>query len=84
MDFSKEWDQFQDIPHLNLPLPPYTKREYPITGKPMDFTSEAEDEVIREVVSQKLDRPLVNPSICFGWNQIKLKLQLHPSILVTI
>ena len=36
--------------------------EGPITGKPMDFISEVEDEGIRDAVSQKLDRPLVNPS----------------------
>ena len=39
----------------------YTKEE-PITGNPMDFNPEAEDEVIREAVSHKLDRFLVNPS----------------------
>ena len=37
-------------------------KEEPITGKPVYLTPEAEDEVIREVVSHKLDRPLVNPS----------------------
>ena len=31
------------------------------TGRPMDFTPEVEDEFISEAVSQKLDRPLVNP-----------------------
>ena len=36
-------------------------REDTTTVKPMDFTPEAEDEVIREAVSQKLDRHLVNP-----------------------
>ena len=29
----------------------------------MDFTPEVEGEVIREAVSQKLDRPLVNDNI---------------------
>ena len=38
-----------------------TKKD-PRTCKPMDFTPEAEDEVIREAVSHKLYRPLVNPS----------------------
>ena len=28
----------------------------------MNFTPEAEDEVIREAFSNKLDRPMVNPS----------------------
>ena len=37
-------------------------KEEPITGKPIYFTPEVEDEIIREVVSQKRDRPLVNPS----------------------
>ena len=46
------------------------------TDKPMDFTPEDEDEVIREAVSQKLDRPLVSPRKKFGETQIKLKLQL--------
>ena len=36
-------------------------REDTTTVKPMDFTPEAEDEVIREAVTQKLDIPLVNP-----------------------
>ena len=36
-------------------------RDYPKIGKPMDFSPEAEDEVIREAASHKLDRPLVNP-----------------------
>ena len=25
MHFAREWDQFQDIPHLILPLPPYSQ-----------------------------------------------------------
>ena len=37
-------------------------KEEPITDKPMDFTPEDEDKVIREVVSYKLDRHIVNPS----------------------
>ena len=40
----------------------------------MDFTPEAEDEVIREAVSQKLDRPLVNPSKQFGETEFKVNL----------
>ena len=36
-------------------------KDYPRTGKQMDFTPEAKDEVIREEVSNKLDRHLVNP-----------------------
>ena len=32
----------------------------------MDFTPKAEDEFIREVVSQKLDRPIVNTPKKFG------------------
>ena len=31
-------------------------------GKPMDFTPGVEDEVIREAVSHKLYRNLINPS----------------------
>ena len=38
------------------------KNKYPRTGKPMDFTPEAEGEVIREAASHKLDRLLVNTS----------------------
>ena len=37
-------------------------REDPRIYNPMNFTPEVEDEVIREVVSHKLDRPIVNPS----------------------
>ena len=37
-------------------------REETISGKPMDFTPEVEDEVIRNLLSQKLDKTLVNPS----------------------
>ena len=37
-------------------------REYPRTGKTMGFAPEVGYEVIREVVSYKLYRPLVNPS----------------------
>ena len=32
----------------------------PITGKPIYFTPEADDEIIRDAVSNKLDRSLVN------------------------
>ena len=34
----------------------------PTTVKKMDFTPESEEEFIREALSHKLDRPLVNPS----------------------
>ena len=37
-------------------------RKNPRIGNLMDFTPEVEDEVIRDSVSQKLDRPLFNPS----------------------
>ena len=37
-------------------------REATITGKPMVFTPEVENEFIREAVSQKLDGPLDSPS----------------------
>ena len=50
----------------------------------MDFTPEAEDEVFREAVSKKLDRPLVNPKIKIGETQLKLGLQLNPYRLVTL
>ena len=59
-------------------------KEEPITGKPIYFTPEDEDEVMREVVSYKLYRPLVNPSKKFGDNQPKLKLKIHPYRLVTL
>ena len=36
-------------------------REDERTGNPINFIPEAEDEVIREAISHKLDRPLVNP-----------------------
>ena len=36
--------------------------EDPRTGKQMDFTTETEDEVMREEVLQKLNRFLVNKS----------------------
>ena len=25
LDFARQWDQFQDIPHLNFPLPTYAQ-----------------------------------------------------------
>ena len=37
-------------------------REDTRIGTIIDFTPEAEDKFISEAVSQKLDRPLVNPS----------------------
>ena len=37
-------------------------KEGPRTSKTINFKPEAEDEVIRESVSHKLDRHLVNPS----------------------
>ena len=36
------------------------KKENIITGTPMDFTPDDEDEVIMEAVSHKLNIPLVN------------------------
>ena len=36
-------------------------RYEPRTGKPVDFTPEVEDEVIRDAVLHKSDRNLVNP-----------------------
>ena len=59
-------------------------REDPIIGNPVDFILESEDEVVREAVSHKLDRPLVNPSKIIGDNQLKLNLQLQPYRLVTL
>ena len=50
----------------------------------MGFTPEVEDEVIRETVSQKLYIYIVNPPKKFGENQHKLKLQLHPLILMAL
>ena len=46
---------------FELYFPSICKKEDPRTGMPMDFTPESEDEVIMESVSNKLDRPLVNP-----------------------
>ena len=60
--FAIEWDQFQDIPYLTFPFASICKKEDTRTVKPMDFTPEYKDEVIREAVSQKSYRPLVNPS----------------------
>ena len=37
-------------------------REDPIIGNPIYFTPEVEDEIISDTVSQKSDRPIVNPS----------------------
>ena len=45
---------------FNFALSYICTNEEPRTGKKMDFTPEDEDEVIREEVSHKLDRPLVN------------------------
>ena len=44
----------------------------------MDFTPEDEDEVIREAVSQKLDRPLVNPSNNFWRDSPQTKNPTSP------
>ena len=49
----------------------------------MDFNPEAGDEVIREVVSQKLDRPLFNTQKIVE-TKIKLKLQPHLYRLVNL
>ena len=48
-------------------------KEKPITGKKMDFTLEADDEVIRESVSHKFDRLPINSSnkVCKESNQTK-------------
>ena len=54
------------------------------TGKPMGFISEVEDEVIREAVSHKLNRHLVNPSNKAWRNSTQNKFQLHPFMLVTL
>ena len=47
---------------FNFHFESISTKEEPITGKPIDFTPEAYDEVIREAVSHKLYRPLVNTS----------------------
>ena len=49
-------------PKFNFAFESICKIEEPITVKPTNFTPEVEYEVIREAVSKKLDRPLVNPS----------------------
>ena len=59
-------------------------REEPRTDKPVYFTPESEYEVIRDTVSHKLDGLIVNPYKKFEETQLKLKLQLHPSRLVTL
>ena len=46
---------------FNFALASICTRDEPKTGKPMYFTPEVEDEVIREAVSHKLDKPIVNP-----------------------
>ena len=46
---------------FNFPFASIFTRGDPRTGRPIDFTPEVEDEFISEAVSQKLDRPLVNP-----------------------
>ena len=46
---------------FNFAFASICKKEEPRTGDPMDFIPEAY-EVIRDTVSYKLDRPLVNPS----------------------
>ena len=42
LDFGRQWDQFQDIRHLNFLLPRI--------DKPMDFPPGVEYEFIREAV----------------------------------
>ena len=44
----------------------------------MGFTPEAESEVIRELVSHKLDRPLVNPSNRFFMDSTRTKSPTLP------
>ena len=46
---------------FNVAFISISTRNYQITGLPMDFIPYIEDEVIRYSVSDKLDRPLVNP-----------------------
>ena len=47
---------------FNIAFDSICTMEDPRIGKRMDFTPESEYEVIRELFSQKLYRPLVNPS----------------------
>ena len=53
-------------------------REETITGKPIDFTPEVKDEVIRDAVSHKLDRPLVNQSDKLCRNSTQTKTPTSP------
>ena len=48
----------------------------------MDFTPEAEDEVIREAVSHKLDRPIVYPSNKVWRDSSKTKATTSPFQIV--
>ena len=57
-------------------------RNEPITGKPMDFTTEVEDEVIRDAVSHKLDILIVNPSNKFWIYSTQTKTTTSPYQIV--
>ena len=46
---------------FNFSISPICTREEPKTGKPIYFNPDVEDEVITDLVSNKLDRSLVNP-----------------------
>ena len=78
MDFLREWYQYQEIPHLTFDFSPVSTREETITGKPMNFTPEAEYEVIRDSVSQKIDIFLVNTSNNFSRDSTQYKTPTPP------
>ena len=69
---------------FNFAFYPIFTKEDPRTGNPMDFTSEYKDKVIREAVSQKQTDLYLIHLTKFVETQIKIKLQLHHSRLVTL
>ena len=63
--FSEFWNRVGSISRdstFKFPLSSIWIMEKPRTDKIMDFTPEVEDEVIRDALLHKLDKPLVNPS----------------------
>ena len=68
----------------NFAIASICAKEDPRTFKQIDFTPEAEDEVIRDSVSHKLDRPRLNPINKVWIESTKKKLQLHLYRLVTL
>ena len=63
---------------FNFALAYINTREDSITGKTIYFTPDGEDEVIRDAISQKIDRSLANSSSKFWRESTKTKTTTSP------